>query len=155
MWPSCPSPMCIAGHCARCSTAGASPRDVRAICVATSPEVHERIERRWARFPKLTEGIELVIVDYDYRDILTPLVDYISEVNNSEFPGKLVTVVIPEFIPLASAANVLHNQTANILRRQLRAQEDVIVIDVPYHLRAVDHLAQKQEAEQMSQEPAI
>ncbi len=129
--------------------------DVRAICVATSPEVHERIERRWARFPKLTEGIELVIVDYDYRDILTPLVDYISEVNNSEFPGKLVTVVIPEFIPLASAANVLHNQTANILRRQLRAQEDVIVIDVPYHLRAVDHLAQKQEAEQMSQEPAI
>jgi hypothetical protein len=32
---------------------------------------------------------------------------------------------------------VLHNQTANILRRELRNREDVIVIDVPYHIPAV------------------
>jgi hypothetical protein len=112
--------------------------DVRAVSVATSPEARERIERRWARFPQLTEGIKLVIIDYDYRDILTPLVDYIVGVNHGEFPGQLLTVVIPEFIPLQSAAGVLHNQTANILRRRLRTQEDVIVIDVPYHILPVD-----------------
>jgi amino acid transporter len=112
--------------------------DVRAVCIATSTEMHERIERRWARFPKLTKGIELVIIDYDYRDILTPLVDYISEVNELEFPDKLVTIVIPEFIPMGSAARVLHNQTANILRSRLRNKKNVIVIDVPYHIQSVD-----------------
>ena len=110
--------------------------DVRAVCVATSPEVRERVERRWARFPKLTEGIELVILDYDYRDILTPLVDYIGNVHDKEFPGTMVTVVIPEFVPVETVAGVLHNQTANILRRRLRTRQDVIVIDVPYHIQA-------------------
>lgn len=111
--------------------------DVRAVCIATTPEVHERIQARWARFPKLTAGIELVIIDYDYRDILTPLVDYVDRVNRLEFDDQLVTIVIPEFVPEESVANVLHNQTANILRRELRNREDVIVIDVPYHIPAV------------------
>ncbi|MAT97172.1 MAG: amino acid permease [Anaerolineaceae bacterium] len=111
--------------------------DVRAVCVATTSEVHERIERRWARFPKLTSGIKLVIIDYDYRDILSPLVDYVDRVNRLEFDDQLVTIVIPEFVPEDNMANVLHNQTANILRRELRNREDVIVIDVPYHIPAV------------------
>lgn len=110
--------------------------DVRAVCVATTPEIHERIERRWARFPKLTAGIQLVIIDYDYRDVLTPLVDYVDRVNRLEFDEQLVTIVIPEFVPEDVLAQVLHNQTANILRRELRNREDVIVIDVPYHIPA-------------------
>ncbi len=111
--------------------------DVRAVCVSTSPEVHERLERRWARFPKLTQGIHLVVIDYDYRDILAPLVDYVDRVNRLEFDDQLVTIVIPEFVPEENMANVLHNQTANILRRELRNREDIIVIDVPYHIPAV------------------
>jgi len=117
--------------------------DVRAVSVATSPEGRERIERRWARFPKLTEGIELVIVDYDYRDILTPLVGYISKVNYEEFPSKLVTVVIPEFVPTNAMARTLHNQTANILRRRLRGEQNIVVIDVPYHILPEEQLAEK------------
>lgn len=111
--------------------------DVRALCIATTPEMHERIERRWARFPKLMEGIKLVIIDYDYRDILTPLVDYIETVNHTEFPDLLITVVIPEFVASDASARILHNQTANLIRRHLRSREDVIVIDVPYHIPSV------------------
>lgn len=123
--------------------------DVRAVCVATTPEIHERIERRWARFPRLTQGIELVIIDYDYRDILTPLVDYVDRVNRLEFDEQLVTIVIPEFVPEDVLAQVLHNQTANILRRELRNREDVIVIDVPYHIPAVVETTEvKAEAEE-------
>ena len=110
--------------------------DVRAVCIATTPEAHERVARRWTRFPKLTAGIELIIIDYDYRDILTPLVDYIETVNHDEFPGQLITVVIPEFVPSDVYAQVLHNQTANLMRRHLRTREEVIVIDVPYHILA-------------------
>ncbi|RMD48052.1 MAG: amino acid permease, partial [Candidatus Thermofonsia bacterium] len=113
--------------------------DVRAVCVATTPAAHERVERRWARFPKLTEGIKLEIIDYDYRDVLTPIVDYVDRVNRLEFDGQLVTIVIPEFIPETTFAAMLHNQTANILRRRLRSKEDIIVIDVPYHIPVPDN----------------
>jgi amino acid transporter len=111
--------------------------DVRAVSVATTSEVRERVERRWARFPKLTTGIELVIIDYDYRDILTPIVNYIEDVSQKKFPGQLITVVIPEFVPADRYARVLHNQTANLMRRRLRECKEVIVIDVPFHIPSV------------------
>jgi amino acid transporter len=110
--------------------------DVRAVCIATSPEMRERVQRRWARFPKLTEGVELVIIEYDFRDVLEPLIEYIEKVNFEEFPGEMITIVIPEFIAESAPARLLHNQTANILRGRLRHLIDVIVIDVPYHIPA-------------------
>jgi hypothetical protein len=108
--------------------------DVRAICITTSPEMRERLQRRWSRFPQLTADVKLICIGYDYRDILTPLVEYIERVNTDEFPDQMITIVIPEFIPETTSARLLHNQTANILRNRLRHQEDVIVIDVPYHI---------------------
>jgi hypothetical protein len=113
--------------------------DVRAVSIATSPEVRERLERRWARFPNLTAGIRYEIIDYDFRDILDPLIDYIEHVNNVEFPGQLVTVVVPEFIAESFWAGYLHNQTANFLRRRLRNQENLIIIDVPFHVEPIEH----------------
>ncbi len=110
--------------------------NVRAVCVTTSEEAKERLHRRWRRFPEITDGISLHIIDYEYRDILSPLVDYINDVTNVEFPGALITVVVPEFVPDSFWAQLLHNQTANILRARLRSSEDVVVIDVPYHIRS-------------------
>jgi amino acid transporter len=119
--------------------------DVRAVSISTSPEIRERLERRWARFPKLTAGIRYDIIDYDFRDILDPLIDYIDQVNNEEFPGQLVTVVVPEFIAETVWARYLHNQTANILRRHLRHQENLIIIDVPYHVEPIGNGNGKEE----------
>ena len=116
-------------------------RDVRAVSIATRPDVHERLERRWNRFPNLVRDIRFDIIDYDFRDILDPLVEYIERVNDEEFPGQLVTVVVPEFIPESFWARLLHNQTAAILRNRLRDHENLIVIDVPYH---VEPLAEDQ-----------
>ncbi|GAB4144286.1 MAG: APC family permease [Candidatus Promineifilaceae bacterium] len=110
--------------------------NVRAVSVATSEETKERLNRRWRRFPEITNGINLHVIDYEYRDILSPLVDYINDVTNREFPGALITVVVPEFVPDSFWAQLLHNQTANILRARLRSSEDVVVIDVPYHIRS-------------------
>jgi amino acid transporter len=108
--------------------------DVRAVCVSTSPQMHERVTQRWARFPKLTEGIKLEIIDYDYRDILTPLAEYIERLNTVEFPDQLVTVVVPEFVSAELAAQWLHNQTAAILRARLHHMKDIVVISVPFHI---------------------
>jgi amino acid transporter len=108
--------------------------DVRALCVMTSPEMKERFLRRWRRFPNITEGVKLVTLDYDYRDVLTPVVTYIEQVNNVEFPDQLTTVVVPAFVPTYPVGNLLHNQTANRLRSELRKYKDIVIIDVPIHI---------------------
>ncbi len=110
--------------------------DVRAVCITTSPEMKERLIRRWNRFDDITHDIKLICIDYDYRDILTPLVDYILHVNHDEFPDHLTTVVIPEFIAEEGWEQLLHNQTANSLRRALHRHEDIVVIDLPFHIRS-------------------
>ncbi|HUE99116.1 MAG TPA: APC family permease [Anaerolineales bacterium] len=109
-------------------------KDVRAICVTTSPEMKDRLLRRWKRFSKLTRRIKLITIDYDYRDILTPFVEYIRQVNDEEFPDQLTTVVIPAFVPTYRIGRVLHNQTAARLRSTLRNYKDIVIIDVPTHI---------------------
>lgn len=108
--------------------------DVRAVCITTSPEMTERIRRRWDRFPEITSGIKLVLIDYDFRDVLTPLIEYIERVNNEEFHDQLVTIVIPEFVAQTAWETMLHNQTANRLKRILERHKDLVMIDVPYHI---------------------
>jgi amino acid transporter len=109
-------------------------RDVRAICVTTSPEMKERVQRRWKRFSKLTRRMKLITIDYDYRDILTPFVQYIHQVNEKEFPDQLTTVVVPAFVPTHRIGQFLHNQTAARLRSTLRNHKDIVIIDVPTHI---------------------
>lgn len=108
--------------------------NVRVVSIVTSDEQKERILRRWERFPEVTDGVELVFIDYLYRDILDPLIEYVEQVNNEEYPHEMVMVVVPEFIPESPVAGALHNQTANLLRYRLRQYEDVIIIHVPHHL---------------------
>jgi amino acid transporter len=132
--------------------------DVRAVSIITSPAQREQIHRRWNRFPELTAGVQLVLIDYDYRDILQPLVDYIHQVNNVEFPDQLITVVIPEFVPESLPGQLLHNQTANFLRFRLRGEEDIVVIDVPYLIkREPNHAVEQvmQSAKPASAPPAL
>jgi amino acid transporter len=108
--------------------------DVRAISIIASAEMGERLKRRWNRFPNITGDVQLVTIEYDYRDILSPLVKYIEKVNNEEFPDKITTVVVPEFIPEHRVGNILHNQTANRLRSRLKNYKDIVIIDVPFHI---------------------
>ncbi len=109
-------------------------RDVRVLSITTSPEMEERLQRRWNRFQEITGDVQLITIEYDYRDILNPLVKYIEKLNREEFPDQLTTVVVPEFIPEHRIANILHNQTANRLRWRLREHKDIVIIDVPFHI---------------------
>lgn len=110
--------------------------NVRAVCVVTNEEMRAQVMRHWARVPSITEGIELVCIDYDFRDILKRLISYIEHVHLVEYPNQLTTVVIPEFVPTSFGGGLLHNQTANMLRVRLRSSPDIVVIDVPYHINA-------------------
>lgn len=109
-------------------------QNVRAVSVVTSEESKARLLKHWNRFPEMTGDVDLVLIPYDFRDVLTPLVSYIEEVSREEFPGQLTTVAIPEFVPASLGEHLLHNQTANFLRFRLRGTRDIVVIDVPYHI---------------------
>ncbi len=109
---------------------------VRAVSIVTSETMRELIHRRWDRFPTVTQSVELVLIDYEYRDILTPIVEYIEGVSTHEFPGQLITVVIPEFIPETFMGRLLHNHTAAFLQSRLRTNENIVIIDVPYQVHS-------------------
>jgi ABC-type dipeptide/oligopeptide/nickel transport system permease subunit len=49
--------------------------------------------------------------------------------------NHMVTIVIPEFIPAKWWQQLLHNQTALVIKGALLFRRNVVVTDVPYHLR--------------------
>lgn len=108
--------------------------NVHAVAIITNPAQEQRLRKRWAKFPEITEGINLKCIDYEFRDILVPLIDYICDFKQNHYPHELVTVVVPEFVPESWWAYLLHNQTANILRLRLQQYENIVFIDVPYHV---------------------
>lgn len=110
--------------------------NVRALCVITDEAQKARLYERWNRFPELTADITLTLIQTDYRDELDQVVDYIEHVNDVEYPDDLITVVLPEFVSPTLATQLLHNQSANILRVRLRNTPGVIVIDIPFHINS-------------------
>ena len=108
--------------------------DIRAIYISTSPEDEERFKARWECFPNLVGKAQLIEIEHDYRDFLPPLIKYIEEVNNVEFPDQSITVMIPEVVITNLFTSILHNKTSMMLRTRLRKYLDIIIIDIPFHV---------------------
>ena len=120
--------------------------DIRAVYISTSEEDNERFMVRWNRFPNLVGKAKLVEIKHDYRDFLPPLIEYIEEVNNVEFPDQSVTVMIPEVVITDLVTNVLHNKTSMLLRNRLRKYLDIIIIDIPFHILDAEQRAEMKTA---------
>jgi amino acid transporter len=103
----------------------------KAVYVETDPERTRRLEEKWGRHGL---GVPLVVLNSPYRSLLGPLLEYVEHL--TERPGKhVVTMVIPEFIPARWWQHLLHNQTALLIKGALLFRRNVIVTDVPYHLK--------------------
>ena len=103
----------------------------KAVYVETDPERTRRLEEKWGRHGL---GVPLVVLNSPYRSLLGPLLEYVQHL--TERPGKhVVTMVIPEFIPARWWQHLLHNQTALLIKGALLFRRNVIVTDVPYHLK--------------------
>jgi amino acid transporter len=103
----------------------------KAVYVEIDPERTRRLEEKWGRHGL---GVPLVVLNSPYRSLLGPLLDYVETVTGR--PGKhVVTMVIPEFIPARWWQHLLHNQTALLIKGALLFRRNVIVTDVPYHLK--------------------
>jgi amino acid transporter len=103
----------------------------KAVYVETDPERTRRLEEKWGRHGL---GVPLIVLNSPYRSLLRPLLEYVDSLTSR--PGKnVVTMVIPEFIPARWWQHLLHNQTALLIKGALLFRRNVIVTDVPYHLK--------------------
>jgi hypothetical protein len=74
------------------------------------------------------------VLESPYRSIVQPLLQYIEQVQE-EHPHKVVTVILPEFIPAKWWQHFLHNQTALQIKGALLFKMGVVVTSVPYYLK--------------------
>ena len=104
----------------------------KAVYVETDPERTRRLEERWGKWGL---GAPLVVLNSPYRSLLGPLMEYIEQLQRQGGDNHVVTIVLPEFIPARWWQQILHNQTALLIKGQLLFRRNVVVTDVPHHLR--------------------
>jgi hypothetical protein len=105
--------------------------DVTAVHVSIDPEEAERVRHQWEIWGK---GVRLVILESPYRLFLEPLLQYIDELASQRQPNETITIVVPQFVPRRWLYNLLHTQTAMLLRLVLLFKRGVIITDVPYQV---------------------
>jgi amino acid transporter len=111
--------------------ARALSEDVTAVYVSNDAVQTEAIEKKWGLWGG---GVRLVVVNSPYRLLVEPLVDYIRQVAKRRQPNEVITVVVPQFVPRRQWHNVLHAQTAMMLRLALVFEPGVVITSVPYQV---------------------
>ncbi|HSL46012.1 MAG TPA: APC family permease [Anaerolineales bacterium] len=105
--------------------------DVTAVHVVIEPGESEKVHKKWETWG---EGVRMVMLNSPYRLLLEPLLEYINEIARHRQPGETITIVVPEFVSNSHMTNVLHMNTAELLRSQLKRQPGIVIINVPYHV---------------------
>lgn len=106
------------------------PTDLRAVTFGLDPEEVERLGNQW-----IETGIQhpLEVEDVPYRDIGSALKQYIRQFG-ADGVDRVVTLVIPEFVVSKRRHQLLHGQTALIIKRHMLFEPGVVVVSVPYHI---------------------
>jgi amino acid transporter len=106
--------------------------DVTAVYVANDAEAAAAVQEKWGYWGA---GVRLVILNSPYRLLIEPLVAYVREVVSRRQPNEVMTIVVPQFVPEHRWHNLLHAQTALMLRFALMFEPGVVITSVPYQVR--------------------
>jgi len=105
--------------------------DITAVHVSIDPAEAEKLQRKWEQWG---DGVRLVILNSPYRQLLEPLLGYIEDLANQRQHNETITIVVPQFVPRRWWHNLLHTQTAILLRLALLFKRGIVITDVPYQL---------------------
>jgi amino acid transporter len=105
--------------------------DVTALHVSIEPSEADRVREKWDIWG---EGVRLVILHSPYRLLIEPILRYIQEISENRHPNEIITIVVPQFVPRHWYHNLLHTQTAFILRMVLLFKPGIVITDVPYQV---------------------
>lgn len=107
--------------------------DITAVYVSTDAEQAEAVQRKWGLWGS---GVRLVVLDSPYRLLIEPLLDYVRRVASQRQPNEVITIVVPQFVPRRRWHELLHAQTAVMLRLALLFHRGIVITNVPYHVGA-------------------
>jgi amino acid transporter len=113
------------------SLSGDGHSQATAVYVEINPENTEEMRKQWEVWGN---GIQLKILVSPFRSITTPLLNFINE-ESELHKESIITVVLPEFVPRAWWQQLLHNQTALLIKGRLLFSKNIVVTSVPHHLR--------------------
>lgn len=113
-----------------------NPDRLVAVSVVSSPEEQERITQQWEEHQI---PVELQTLYSPYRELSRPILRYVDDLDNRH-DDDFVTVVVPEFALEHWWQQLLHNQSALMLRTRLRSRPNTVVTSVPFHVRPEDDL---------------
>jgi amino acid transporter len=78
---------------------------------------------------------ELITVTSTFRTILSPLMDYVLQLED-ENPGRKIAVLLPELVVKHWWENLLHNQRVQLLKLLLllKGNQRIVVVNIPWYL---------------------
>ncbi|MDP9347331.1 MAG: APC family permease, partial [Actinomycetota bacterium] len=107
-----------------------APATLQAVTVTDDPA--------GAALPHLWEErgvpMRLVVLESPFRETVRPVLRYIQHLRR-EYPGDVISIVIPEYVVEHWWQHLLHNQTALRLKGRLLFEPSVTVTSVPWVLR--------------------
>ncbi len=107
-----------------------APDRLLALSVVHDEEQQNALQDQWEKFEI---PVELRTVYSPYRELSGPVMSFIDELDK-EWPDDIVTVVVPEFVLSHWWEQLLHNQSALVLRARLRMRPNTVVTAVPIHV---------------------
>jgi general stress protein CsbA len=107
-----------------------APDRLIALTIVHDEQHQEQITAEWERHQI---PVELRTVYSPYRELATPVMQFIDDLDR-EWPDDIITVVVPEFLLSHWWEQLLHNQSALVLRTRLRLRPNTAVVAIPVHL---------------------
>jgi hypothetical protein len=106
--------------------------DVVAVHVTDDPERAQELRRR---FQRQVPGVELLVLESPYRELVQPLIRYL-EMLAARDPDTVTIVLVPERIIRHWWERLLFNQNAHRIRDALTGHPGILVADVPFRRAA-------------------
>jgi amino acid transporter len=110
------------------ATGPATLRAVKVSAEDTADPLPEQWKQRGVPVP-------LVVIESPYRETVRPLLLYVRQLRR-DYPGDVISIIIPEYVVRHWWQNLLHNQTALRLKARLLFEPSVSVTSVPWVIGA-------------------
>ncbi|MCL2403399.1 MAG: APC family permease [Coriobacteriia bacterium] len=105
--------------------------NVHLLHVARDKSQAKRLKRQLAHF---RIDVSLIVLDSPYRDLTTPIVNFLDEKESKLKSGQSIAVIMSRFTFDHYYDKLLHNQTSYFISQALRDYKDTATITVPYHM---------------------
>jgi amino acid transporter len=113
-----------------------APDRLFAVTVVNSSDDVQRIQDAW---DERDLPVPLQILSSPYRELTGPVVAYLDELD-AQHDNDVITVILPEFVLTKWWEQLLHNQSALLLKARLLFRRNTVVISVPYHISHEGHV---------------